>query len=108
MPVRVHGLEASAGDTAVAFMVLRLSTPADRVGLVDLIRQLALLVPDPKNLLAELPDDCEAAMRLVGIPWSPPDAGPELDAQRRLIEGAAVHGIAEAWFFQTATRLPAI
>lgn len=106
MPVRVHGLEASPGDTAFAFMVLRLATPVDRAGLVALIEQLAPLVSEAERLVAELPDDCEAAMRLVGLPWTPPDTGPVLDAQRRMIEGATVHGIEEAWFFQTSTRLP--
>jgi PBS lyase HEAT-like repeat len=108
MQIRVHGLAPREGETAFAFFVLRLATPVDRDGLVDLIGQLAPLVPDAASFATELPQDCEAAMRLVGIPWSPPADAAAFDAQRELIEGAGLHGIEEAWFFQTGTSLPAI
>ncbi|MEO7729702.1 MAG: hypothetical protein ABIY55_01930 [Kofleriaceae bacterium] len=108
MQIRVHGLAPREGETAFAFLVLRLATPVDRDGLADLIGQLALLVPDAERFATELPEECEAAMRLVGIPWSPPIDAAAFEAQRQLIEGAGLHGIEEAWFFQTGTSLPLI
>jgi hypothetical protein len=108
MHVRVHGLAPREGDTVFAFLVLRLAVPVDRAGLGELICRMAALVPDAEQLVSELPDDAEEALWLVGLPWSPPEAGPALDAQRTLIEDAAPQGITEAWFFQTGTRLPVI
>ncbi len=108
MQIRVHGLALREGDTSFAFLVLRLAAPVDRDGLIDLIGQLAILVPDAPRFATEIPHDCDAAMRLVGIPWAPPADAAVFKAQREAIEGAGVHGIAEAWFFQTGTCLPAV
>lgn len=108
MQVRVHGLSEREGETAFAFLVLGLATPIEREGLVELIGHLAPLVLEAERFAAELPDDCEPAMRLVGMPWAPPEGEAALAAQRALIEGAGVHGIEEAWFFQTGTSLPAV
>jgi len=108
MLIRVHGLAPREGDAAFAFLVLRLAIPVDRAGLIDLLHHVAPLVPDADRFVAALPDDGEETMRLVAIPWAPPEAGHAFEVQRRLIEGAAVHGIEEAWFFQTGTSLPAI
>ena len=108
MHVHVHGLGPREGDTVFAFLVLRLAVPVDRAGLGELIYRIAPLVPDAEQLVSELPEDAEEALWLVGLPWSPPEAGPALNVQRELIEGAAPHGITEAWFFQTGTRLPVI
>ena len=39
MPVMIHGLDAKQGDTAFAFMVLRLAAPVDRSALIEMIRR---------------------------------------------------------------------
>ena len=80
MAVQVHGLEARQGETSFAFLVLRFTRPADRVVLVAAIRQIAPLIPDADAFIAELPTELDETMRIVGIPWMPPDPGPAVDA----------------------------
>ena len=104
--MEVHGLGALEGETAFAFVVLRLAAPTDRAGLLDVLRYVAPLIPDADQFMAELPDELDEAMRIIGIPWAPPEAGHAVEAQRRLIEGAGARGVEAAWFFQTGTSLP--
>ena len=104
--VAVHGLEALEGETAFAFMVVRLRTPVDRGGLLDVLRYIAPLIPDADAFIDEFPDELDGALRIVGIPWGPADAGMAVDVQRRLIESADSVGVEAAWFFQTGTSLP--
>jgi hypothetical protein len=106
MAVRVHGLDPMEGETAFAFFVVRLVEPVDRAGLADLLRYLAPLIPDADAFIAELPDPLDEPMGIVGMPWTPPEAGHAAVAQRRLIEGADAAGVEAAWFFQTGTSLP--
>ena len=106
MAVRVHGLDPMDGETAFAFLVVRLARAVDRAGLADLLRYLAPLIPDADAFIAELPDPLDEPMRIIGMPWTPPEAGHAALAQRRLIEGAASVGVEAAWFFQTGTSLP--
>ncbi len=73
--VEVHGLEALEGETAFAFMVVRLRTPVDRGGLLDVLRYIAPLIPDADAFIDEFPDELDGALRIVGIPWLPADAG---------------------------------
>jgi hypothetical protein len=108
MAVRVHGLDPMDGETAFAFFVVRLVEPVDRAGLADLHRYLAPLIPDADAFIAELPDPLDEPMRIVGMPWTPPEAGHAAVAQRRLIEGADAAGVEAAWFFQTGTSLPSV
>jgi hypothetical protein len=105
MAVAVHGLDALEGETAFAFLVVRLRTAVDRAGLVAVLRYLAPLVPDADAFVAELPPELDEPMKIVGMPWTPPEAGHHVSAQRRLIEGAGAVGIEAAWFFQTGTSL---
>lgn len=105
MSAVVHGLGPLEGETAFAFVVVRLRDAVDRNGLVRVLRYLAPLVPDAEGFISELPDPLEEPMRLVGMPWLPPEAGHATGAQRRLAEQADAVGIEEAWFFQTGTRL---
>lgn len=106
MAVRVHGLDPMEGETAFAFLVLRLVVPVEREGLAELLRYLAPLIPDADAFIAELPDPLDEPMRIIGMPWTPPEAGHAAVAQRRLIEGADSVGVEAAWFFQTGTSLP--
>jgi hypothetical protein len=106
MTVRVHGLDPMEGETAFAFLVLRLVAPVDRAGLTDVLRYLAPMIPDADAFVAELPDPLDEPMRIVGMPWTPPEAGHAAVAQRRLIDGASSVGVEAAWFFQTGTSLP--
>ena len=106
-PVTVRGLEAREGETAFAFLVLRLVTAVDREGLIELIRFIAPLVPDAEAFIEELPTDLEESMRIVGVPWLPPDAA-QVEVQRQLIDATRDRGVEAAWFFQTGTSLPSI
>jgi hypothetical protein len=106
MAVAVHGLDALEGETAFAFLVVRLRAAVDRAGLVEVLRYLAPLVPDADEFMAELPPELEEPMKIVGMPWTPPEAGHHVSAQRRLVEGGGAVGIEAAWFFQTGTTLP--
>jgi len=107
--MRVHGLDARQGETAFAFLVLRLQRPANRAELVELIRHVASVIPDAEAFISELPDEeLDQPMRIVGMPWVPPEAGHAVEAQRRLIEAAGAKGVEEAWFFQTGTSLPSV
>ena len=85
MAVAVHGLDALEGETAFAFFVVRLREPATREQVVQLLRYIAPLIPDPDTFIDELPDDLEQLVRLLAMPWTPPEAGHAVDAQRRLI-----------------------
>ncbi len=105
MSVVVHGMGPLEGETAFAFLVVRLRETIDRDGLVRVLRYLAPLVPDAEGFIAELPDPLDEPMRLVGMPWLPPEAGHATGAQRRLVDQADAVGIEEAWFFQTGTSL---
>lgn len=106
MAVAVRGLDALEGETAFAFLVVKLRAAVDRDGLVDVLRYLALLVPDADAFMSELPPELDEPMRIIGMPWTPPEAGHQVTAQRRLIEGGGTVGIEAAWFFQTGTSLP--
>jgi hypothetical protein len=105
--VEVHGLDPREGETAFAFLVVRLREARDRDGVLALLRYLAPLVAHPEAVIDELPDELDDTVRLLGMPWSPPEAGHEVEAQRQLIEGAGAVGVETAWFFQTGTSLPA-
>ncbi|MFT3696302.1 MAG: hypothetical protein QM831_24390 [Kofleriaceae bacterium] len=104
MAVVVHGLEPLKGETAFAFMALRLRAPVDRAGLIDVLRYVAPLIPE--GFIEEFPDPLDGELKIVGVPWSPPEAGMAVDVQRRLIESADSVGVEAAWFFQTGTSLP--
>ena len=104
--VTVTGLDALEGETAFAFFVVRLRQPTARDGVVELLRYVAPLIPDADAFIDELPDDLEDEIRILGMPWLPPEAGHAVDAQRRLIEARATVGVEAAWFFQTGTSLP--
>ncbi len=104
--MRIHGLEARQGQTAFAFLVLRLRQAADRDALTEVIRHVAVMIPDAASFIAQLPDDLDESMHLVGMPWLPPAPGPAVEIQRLLIESSADHGVEAAWFFQTGTSLP--
>ena len=106
--MQVHGLEARQGETAFAFLVLRFQRGTSRAELVDLIRHVASVIPDAEAVISELPDELDEPMRIVGMPWAPPEAGHAVEAQRRLFEASANRGVEEAWFFQTGTCLPSI
>jgi hypothetical protein len=108
MAIQLHGLEAKQGETSFAFLVLRLVQPADRAGLVAVIRHLAAMIPDAEGFVAGLPEELDETMRVVGMPWLPPEAGPAVELQRQLIEAAATRGVEAAWFFQTGTALPSV
>ena len=74
--MRVHGHEARQGETAFAFLVFRLQRPVTRTELVELIRHVASVIPDAEAFIEELPDEDPAEpVRIVGIPWMPPEAG---------------------------------
>jgi hypothetical protein len=107
MAVVVRGLDALEGETAFAFLVVKLRVAVERDGLVEILRYLAPLVPDADAFVAELPPELEEPMRIIGMPWTPPEAGHQVIAQRRLIESAGTVGVEAAWFFQTGTSLPA-
>src|SRR5205085_3061493 len=68
------------------------------------IRKVAPMVPDADAFISELPEDLDASMRIVGMPWRPADDEDGLEEQRALL--ALAHEIEAAWFFQTGTRLP--
>ncbi|HTL33733.1 MAG TPA: hypothetical protein VL326_11445 [Kofleriaceae bacterium] len=105
--VIIHGLEASEGETAFAFCVLRFAEPVARPVLVSTLGHVAALVPDADAIVGDLlPDDLEQEVLLITIPWMPAEAGHGHVAQRRLVESAASFGVVEAWFFQTSTSLP--
>ena len=106
MAVVVHGLDPLEGETAFAFMVIKLRTAVDRGGLLEVLRYIAPLIPDADAFIDEFPDELDGALRIIGIPWSPPEAGLAVDVQRRLIDGADGVGVDAAWFFQTGTSLP--
>ena len=92
MQVRIHGLEGRQGETAFAFLVLRLVHPVDRVELVTVIRHVASIIPDAEAFIAELPETFEEAMQIVGMPWIPAEAGHAVEA-RRWIESARCRGV---------------
>ena len=71
--MRVHHLEARHGDTAFAFLVLRLRKACDRDAIVAVIGKIAPMIPDADAFIAELPEDLEETMRIVGMPWLPAD-----------------------------------
>lgn len=106
MPVVVHGLEPLEGDTAFAFMVLRMHSAVERQGLLEVLRFVAPLIPDAETFIEEFPDELDDALRIIAVPWAPADAGMAVDVQRRLIDGAESVGVEAAWFFQTGTSLP--
>ena len=53
--MRVHGLDARQGETAFAFLVLRLQHAVNRDQLVELIRHIASVIPDAEAFIEELP-----------------------------------------------------
>ncbi|CAN5909330.1 hypothetical protein BH11MYX3_BH11MYX3_14110 [soil metagenome] len=104
--MRIHGLEALQGETAFAFLVLRLRRAGDRDELVHVIRQIATMIPDAEAFIAELPDDLGDAMRVVGMPWQPAIDEQGVEEQEALV--ARVGAIEAAWFFQTGTAMPTV
>ena len=102
--MRIHGLEVRHGATAFAFLVLKLRRPSDRAALVDVIHQVASMIPDAEAFIAELPEDLEEAMRIVGMPWAPANDEDGVEEQRALL--ARLSAVEAAWFFQTGTGLP--
>ncbi len=106
MAVVIHGLEPLEGDTAFAFMVLRMHSAIERQGLLEVLRYIAPLIPDAETFIEEFPDELDGPLRMIGVPWAPAEAGMAVDVQRRLIDGADSVGIEAAWFFQTGTGLP--
>ena len=105
--IEIHGHETVIGETAFAFLVLRLVSPVSRATLVEVIRHLAPVVPDADTFIEGLPDELDTPMQMLGIPWTVPQDDDELAAQRRVIEDAAARGVEAMWFFQTGTSLPA-
>jgi hypothetical protein len=103
--VAVHGLEPRQGETAFAFLVLRLARPMGRAALVEVLRHVAPLIPDADGFIAGFPDELDEAMQIVGLPWTPPEPR-DLDAHRAVIERAGERGVEAAWFFQIGTSLP--
>src|SRR5690349_7798262 len=103
--MRMNGLEARQGDTAFAFLVLRLRWAVDRDTIIATIRTLGALIPDADAFIAELPEDADQTMRIVAMPWLPPDDEEGVATQRALLAEAGE--VDEAWFFQTGTGLPA-
>ncbi len=89
----VRGLDARQGETAFAFCVLRMVAPVSRVQLVELVHQLAPLVGDADGFVAGVPEELDEPLKLVALPWSPPEAGHAVDVQRRLVEGASAAGV---------------
>lgn len=106
MAVAVHGLVAMEGETAFAFFVVRTHEPITRSAVLELLRYLAPLIPDPDTFLEEVAEDLEQDVQLLALPWLPPEAGHAVEGQRRLIESAGTLGVEAAWFFQTGTSLP--
>jgi len=106
MAVVVQGLEPLEGDTAFAFLVLRLRAAVDRDGVLEVLRFIAPLIPDADAFIDEFPEELDGALQIIGIPWAPAEAGHGVSAQRRLIDGADAVGVEAAWFFQTGTSLP--
>lgn len=105
--VAVHGHDGLVGDTVFAFFVVRLAREIRRDELIELLRFIAPLIPDSDTFIEDLPDDLEHAIRILAMPWAPPEAGHAVDAQRRLIDATGALGVEAAWFFQTGTSLPA-
>jgi hypothetical protein len=106
MAIEVRGMAARQGETAFAFFVLCMHELMPRARLVEVLRFVAPLMPDPDGFIDGIPTMTEEALQIIGLPWSPPEAGRSVDAQRRLIEGAGTVGVAAAWFFQVGTSLP--
>lgn len=103
--IAVSGLEASDGDTAFAFVVLRFRHALRRDRLIPLTRYLAPLVTDADAVIDRLPDTTDDLVSVATLPWTPPRPGHELDVQRRLIESTSELGVEAAWFFQVGTSL---
>ena len=104
--VTIQGHELKQGETAFAFLVLRLVAPLARGPLAELIRHLAPVVPDAEGFIEGLPEELEAPMRMLGVPWGPPEDAAEMATQRSVIAAASGLGVEAMWFFQTGTGLP--
>lgn len=104
--IAVSGLEPSAGDPAFAFVVLRFRHALRRERLIPLTRYLGALVADADAVIDRLPDTTDDLVSIATLPWTPPEPGHELDAQRRLIESTSELGVEAAWFFQIGTASP--
>src|SRR6185436_4156462 len=96
MGVAVHGLDALEGETAFAFFVVRMREPVSREHVIEMLRYLAPLIPDPDPFIEELPEDLAQQIRIIAMPWTPPEAGHAVDGQRRLLESAGTHGVEAA------------
>ena len=83
MAVAVFGLDGLEGETAFAFVVLRLRTVVDRTGLLEVLRYVAPLIPDADQFIDELADQLDGELQIIAVPWSPPEAGHGVTAQRR-------------------------
>ena len=107
MTPAIHGLGARQGDPAFAFFVLRMVAPVTRAQLLQVVQRVAPLLPDVDQYVAALPAELDEPVKLVALPWAPPEAGHAVDSHRRLIDGAGAAGVDAAWFFQCGTRLVA-
>lgn len=103
-PISVSGLEPSAGDTTFAFVVLKFRHALRRERLIPLTRYLAALVTDADAVIDRLPDTTDELVTVAALPWTPPQPGRELDAQRKLIESTSELGVEAARFVQAGTR----
>jgi hypothetical protein len=104
--VRVHGLEPRQGETAYAFLVLRFGRAVMANVLMDIGMHVAPICPDAEQLIGDLP--AAEPYRILALPWTPPEAGSDVELQRRLIEYAAQKGVDEVWCFQVGTSVPSV
>ena len=102
---QVYGLEPRQGETAFAFLVLRLARPMERAEFVELLHHVAPMLPDAEGFIAGFPEGIDEAMQIIGLPWVPPEPR-DIDEHRALIASAAQRGVEAAWFFQIGTSLP--
>ncbi|HEY4057354.1 MAG TPA: hypothetical protein VGM39_12140 [Kofleriaceae bacterium] len=102
--MRIHGLEPSQGETAYAFLVLRFGRAVMANVLMEIGRHVAPICPDAEQLIGDLP--AADPYRILALPWTPPEAGSDVELQRRLLEYAAQKGVEEVWCFQIGTSVP--
>jgi hypothetical protein len=65
------------------------------------------MVPDPDAVIDELAETVDEVVTIVALPWSPPEAGPAEQVQRRLLDSTGELGVEAAWLFQISTTPPA-
>lgn len=104
--MRIHGLEPRLGDTAYAFVVLRFGRAVMANVLMEIGLHVAPICPDAEQLIGDLP--AADPYRILALPWTPPEAGSDVDLQRRLLEYVAQKGVDEVWCFQVGTSVPSL